>query len=70
MWYAMILTGRHALLPFEIFEDSEHTYSSMKYYNTELQSNKIHENILNEFEHIKNCSIQIWISEVLASNNR
>lgn len=48
MWDAMILTGRHALLPFEIFEDLEHTYSWMRYYNTELQSNKIDENILKD----------------------
>lgn len=48
MWDAMILTGRHALLPFEIFENLEHTYSWMRYYNTELQSNKIDENVLND----------------------
>ena len=43
IWDAMILTGRHALLPFEIFKDLEHTYSWMRYYNTEIQSNKIDE---------------------------
>jgi hypothetical protein len=48
MWDAMILAGRHALLPFEMFEDLEHTYSSMKYYNTELQSNKTDENVLKD----------------------
>jgi hypothetical protein len=48
MWDAIILAGRHALLPFEMFEDLEHTYSSMKYYNTELQSNKTDENVLKD----------------------
>jgi len=27
MWDAIILTGRHSLLSFEIFEDLQHTYS-------------------------------------------
>jgi len=41
MWDAIILTGRHSLLSFEIFEDLQHTYSWMKYYNTELDVNII-----------------------------
>jgi hypothetical protein len=52
MWDAVILSGRHSLLPFEIFEDLQHTYSWMKYYNTELDVNKrdegIFEDLLNE----------------------
>jgi hypothetical protein len=40
MWDTVILTGRHSLLSFELFEDLQHTYSWMKYYNTELDVNK------------------------------
>jgi hypothetical protein len=40
MWDAVILTGRYSLLSFETFEDLQHTYSWMKYYNTELDVNK------------------------------
>jgi hypothetical protein len=40
MWDAIILTGRHSLLSFETFEDLQHTYSWMKYYNTELEVGK------------------------------
>lgn len=36
MWDAIILGGKQSLLPFEIFEDLQHTYSWMKYYNNEL----------------------------------
>src|SRR5437879_6249919 len=36
MWDAIIITGRHSLLSFETFEDLQHTYSWMKYYNAEL----------------------------------
>jgi len=48
MWDAIILTGRHSLLSFETFKDLQHTYSWTKYYNTELESNKRDENILND----------------------
>jgi len=48
MWDAIILTGRHSLLSFEMFKDLQHTYSWMKYYNTELESDKRDENILKE----------------------
>ena len=51
MWDALILTGRHSLLSFEIFEDLQHTYSWMKYYNTELYVNKndgVLKDLLNE----------------------
>jgi len=48
MWDAIILTGRHSLLSFEIFEDLQHTYSWMKYYNTELDVNKSDEDILKD----------------------
>lgn len=48
MWDAVILTGRHSLLAFEMFKDLQHTYSWMKYYNTELESDKHDENILKD----------------------
>ena len=48
MWDAIILTGRHSLLSFETFEDLEHTYSWMKYYNTELDVNKSDEDVLRD----------------------
>ena len=48
MWDAIILTGRHSLLSFEIFEDLQHTYSWIKYYNTELDVNKGDEAVLKD----------------------
>jgi hypothetical protein len=38
MWDAIILAGKHALLPFELFKSLQRTYSWMKYYNSELDS--------------------------------
>src|SRR5215467_8130772 len=35
---AIILAGKHALLPFELFQSLQRTYSWMKYYNSELDS--------------------------------
>jgi hypothetical protein len=37
MWDAIILGGRQTVLPFELFENLQHTYSWMKYYNNELE---------------------------------
>lgn len=37
MWDAVIMGGRQSLLSFELFENLQHTYSWMKYYNTELE---------------------------------
>jgi hypothetical protein len=37
MWDAVILGGKQTLLPFETFENLQHTYSWMKYYNNELE---------------------------------
>lgn len=48
MWDAIILTGRHSLLSFETFEDLQHTYSWMKYYNTELEEGKNDEGVLKD----------------------
>ncbi|MEW5841350.1 hypothetical protein [Nitrososphaera sp.] len=37
MWDAVILGGKQTLLPFALFENLQHTYSWMKYYNNELE---------------------------------
>lgn len=37
VWDSVILSGKQTLLPFDIIKNLEHTYSWMKYYNTELQ---------------------------------
>jgi hypothetical protein len=38
MWDAVVLAGKHALLPFDLFQSLQRTYSWMKYYNSELES--------------------------------
>ena len=40
MWDAVILTGKQALLPFELFQHLQRTYSWMKYYNSEIESRR------------------------------
>lgn len=37
MWDAIILGGKQTVLPFVLFENLQHTYSWMKYYNNELE---------------------------------
>jgi len=37
MWDAVLLGGKQGLLPFEKFENLQHTYSWIKYYNSELE---------------------------------
>jgi hypothetical protein len=37
MWDSVILGGKQTLLPFTLFENLQHTYSWMKYYNNELE---------------------------------
>lgn len=44
VWDSVILSGKQTLLQFEIIKDLEHTYSWMKYYNTELQQKGINGN--------------------------
>jgi hypothetical protein len=56
MWDAIIMTGRHSLLSFETFRDLQHTYSWMKYYNTELDV-KSHESVLKDLLNEVNKSI-------------
>ena len=49
MWDAIVLAGKHALLPFELFQSLQRTYSWIKYYNSELDSGKpVDEKILTE----------------------
>ena len=50
MWDAIILAGKHALLPFELFQSLQRTYSWMKYYNSELDSrnDKVDEKVLRD----------------------
>ena len=40
MWDAVILSGKQSLLPFELFQSIQRSYSWMKYYNSEIESNK------------------------------
>jgi len=52
MWDAVILAGKHPLLPFNIFQNLQRTYSWMKYYNSEIDArikdNKIDEKVFEE----------------------
>ncbi len=51
MWDAVILSGKQSLLPFELFQSIQRTYSWMKYYNSEIESNKrrnVDEKVLKE----------------------
>lgn len=40
LWDAILLGGKQGLLPFEKFENLQHTYSWIKYYNNELEQIK------------------------------
>ena len=50
MWDAVVLAGNQSLLPFNVFQNLQRTYSWMKYYNNELditnKSGKIDEKVL------------------------
>ena len=52
MWDAVVLAGNQSLLPFNVFQNLQRTYSWMKYYNDELditnKSGKIDEKVLEE----------------------
>lgn len=37
VWDSVIISGKQTILPFELIKNLEHTYSWMKYYNTELK---------------------------------
>lgn len=66
MWDAIILTGRHSVPSFETFEDLRHTYSWMKYYNTELDVNKNDEDVLRDLLNEVTKSIEQSLSPLLA----
>jgi hypothetical protein len=56
VWDSVILSGKQTLLQFETIKSLDHTYSWMKYYNTELQQKGAgsNEQTLNElFNEIK-----------------
>lgn len=44
VWDSIILSGKQTLLEFEIINNLEHSYSWMKYYNTELQQRGVIDN--------------------------
>jgi len=52
MWDAIVLAGNHTLLPFQLFQNLQRTYSWMKYYNNEIdtsnKSGKIDQKTLEE----------------------
>jgi hypothetical protein len=51
MWDAVILSGKQSLLPFELFQSIQRSYSWMKYYNSEIESSRrgtINEKVLKE----------------------
>ena len=39
MWHSIIISGKHTLIHFDLFSIIQRTYSWLKYYNTELESN-------------------------------
>lgn len=55
MWDAVVLAGKHPLLPFSLFQNLQRTYSWMKYYNNEIearnQGSVIDDKILEELLH-------------------
>jgi hypothetical protein len=44
VWDSLILSGKQTIFSFEIIESLQHSYSWMKYYNTELQQKNPLEN--------------------------
>jgi len=52
MWDAVVLAGKHPLLPFNLFQNLQRTYAWMKYYNSEINArnkgNNIEEKIFQE----------------------
>jgi len=72
MWDAVILTGKHSLLSFELFQSLQRSYSWMKYYNSELESikrNHFDEKVLKELlddvkKSIKNSTEKLKADEM------
>jgi hypothetical protein len=70
MWDAIIMTGRHSLLSFETFRDLQHTYSWMKYYNTELDVGKSDEGVLNDLLNEVSKSINQSLKDLPVVKNK
>lgn len=70
MWDAIIMTGRHSLLSFETFRDLQHTYSWMKYYNTELDVGKSDEGVLNDLLNEVSKSINQSLKDLAVVKNK
>ena len=71
MWDAIVLAGKHALLPFELFQSLQRTYSWMKYYNSELDSGKpVDEKILVELLDDVRKSIYSSLNKLNDDNNK
>ena len=65
VWDSVILSGKQTLLHFDLIKNLEHTYSWMKYYNTELQqkgpvdNEKILKELLSEIKKTTESSLSI-----------
>ena len=65
VWDSVILSGKQTLLHFDLIKNLEHTYSWMKYYNTELQqkgpvgNEKTLKELLNEIKKTTESSLKI-----------
>ncbi len=67
MWDAVILSGKQSLLPFELFQSIQRSYSWMKYYNSELDISKkgdIDEKVLEELLEDVKKSIEKSINKI------
>ena len=54
IWDGVILSGKQSLVPFDIFENLQHTFSWIKYYNTELEQKRNDDVIIKDlFKEIK-----------------
>ena len=58
VWDSVIISGKQTLLPFEMIKNLEHTYSWMKYYNTELkeQGQQNEQTLIELLSEIKNTT--------------
>jgi len=41
MWDSILLGGKQTILSFDLFENLQHTYSWMKYYNNEIEQREL-----------------------------
>jgi hypothetical protein len=70
MWDAIILGGRQTLLPFEMFENLQHTYSWMKYYNNELEQGEMNSSETTVLETLNEVQASISQSLNLLEENK